>query len=93
MINEGLYGWNVRFYLAALQQLSDGSAKMDVAYEVRSPLFSCVNFHLLQLTYVIEHQATLSGFDRNLSQCSRVLAHLERIGGHQRSAWHVGRKG
>ncbi|EIM89942.1 uncharacterized protein STEHIDRAFT_50368 [Stereum hirsutum FP-91666 SS1] len=39
VINEGLYGWNVRFYLAALQQLSDGSAKMDVAYENIKPHF------------------------------------------------------
>lgn len=44
IINEALYGWNVRFYLAALLQLSDGSSRMEVAYEVCLQILIFNNF-------------------------------------------------
>ena len=36
IINEGLYGWNVRYYLAVLTKL-EGAQSMDILYEVKTP--------------------------------------------------------
>ena len=35
IINEGLHGWNVRYYLAAIKGEMDGNTTLHVAYEVR----------------------------------------------------------
>lgn len=37
VINEGLRGWNVRYYLTAIQNSDDGKKSLEVAYEVRRP--------------------------------------------------------
>jgi len=43
IINEGLYGWNVRYYLAVLTKL-DETQSLHVLYEVRTPLpAACVS--------------------------------------------------
>lgn len=35
IINEGLRGWNVRYYLAAIEKSQDGAISLHVPYEVR----------------------------------------------------------
>ncbi|KXN85484.1 hypothetical protein AN958_11288 [Leucoagaricus sp. SymC.cos] len=48
VINEGLRGWNVRYYLAAVENHPLTGFALDVAFEVRVP---CVKFYaLLMLT-------------------------------------------
>ena len=44
IINEGLHGWNVRYYLAILTKV-DETQSLHVLYEVRPLLLGvCVNF-------------------------------------------------
>ena len=35
VINEGLRGWNIRYYLAAIEKPKEGGISIHVAYEVR----------------------------------------------------------
>lgn len=39
LINEGLYGWNVRYYCVALNRTPQGSLQLEVAFEDLLPRF------------------------------------------------------
>ncbi|KZV71869.1 hypothetical protein PENSPDRAFT_675151 [Peniophora sp. CONT] len=39
VLNEALYGWNVRYYMAALHRSDDGEPRLQVAFETILPRF------------------------------------------------------
>lgn len=44
LINEGLRGWNVRYYLVAINRTTQGALQLEVAFEVR---ITVLMIHLL----------------------------------------------
>ena len=42
LINEGIRGWDVRYYLVAITRTSQGTIKLEVAFEVCTTVLSVV---------------------------------------------------
>ncbi|PCH38121.1 hypothetical protein WOLCODRAFT_96527 [Wolfiporia cocos MD-104 SS10] len=57
IINEGLHGWDVRYYLAAIQQSRTGAVSLEVAYENLLPRFPV----LLEVYYAVHEKLLNNG--------------------------------
>lgn len=70
VINEGLYGWNVRYYLVAIVQDRSGATSLAVVFEVNP---DCLHMLYSSADPMLEHFATISRPPGDLQRCSRCI--------------------